>query len=131
MCVKMVENSACQSLGRIYTFLVIVVLTLLSLFATLLHREERHARVDLRKRNIKLYPRQLVSPTPFAAPNSSSVSVDITATRSSSLTTITTAAGSPQFSGTNSSSSTGLSSSSTLSSSDLLNQTSTSFSTTL
>jgi hypothetical protein len=139
MCFEMVEDNACQSLGRIYTFLVIVVLTLLSLFATLLHREERHAHVHLSKRNIKLYPRQVVSPTPFAAPNSSSVPVGIagftlasTTIRSSSLTTMTTTLTSPQLSGTDSSSSssTGVSSSSTLSSSGLLNQASTSFSTT-
>jgi hypothetical protein len=137
MCFEMVEDNACQSLGRIYTFLVIVVLTLLSLFASLLHREERHAHVHLSKRNIKLYPRQLVSPTPFAAPNSSSVPVGIagftlasTTIRSSSLTTTTTALTSPQLLSTDSSSSTGVSSSSTLSSSGLLNQASTSFSTT-
>ncbi len=134
ICVEMVEDNACQSLGRIYTFLVIVVLTLLSLFANLLHGEERRAHVDLSQRNIQLYPRQQVSSTSFTAPNSSSVSAGITlantTTTSSSLMTTTTAVSSPQLSGTNTSSSTGVSSSSTLSFSGPSNQTSMSFSTT-
>lgn len=120
------EDIACQSFGRIHTFLLVVVLTLLSLFATLLHQAERYVHMDFSQRKIHFYQRQM-PPSSITASNSSSSQSPTSS--SIPFSTTQTAVVTPQIQSLSSSSSTGIYSSSVVSSSAPSSQTPSSVST--